>query len=125
MLFRLIKCGIFLSVYSCDIPGTITIKNVSEGDAIYRYEVVSSEDSTEVYTIEIPNDKGSDEAGIIYGFGQFWTDERIKEYVQKISFIEIISQQDSIRLTDKEQMFEYFRERRGGLFKNKVKIKIE
>ena len=115
---------LLLSLYSCDVPGIVTIKNASEGDVTYKYEVVSSADSTRVYTIEIPKE-GSEKANIMFGFGQFWTDERIKEYVQEINSIEIISPQDSIQITDKDQMFEFFKKRRGGLFKNKIKIKVK
>ena len=106
------------------MPGTITIKNISEGEAIYRYEVVIGNGSIDVVALEIPNEEKLNSATILFGFGQLWTNKRIREYVGTINFIEIVSPSDSIRLTDKNEMIKFFEDRRSGLFKNEVKVTI-
>lgn len=114
---------IFISILfvSCDIPGRITIKNKSNGKAVYRYEIIQEPDSLKIQTFEL---KSNSETNIMFGFGHFWTNERITQYLLPINEIEIISSSDTIVLTDKNEMFDFFKKRRRGLFKSTIKIKI-
>lgn len=116
---------LFISLYGCDLPGIITIENISQGDVVYRYEIINNGDSTKVHTIEIPKDQELNKVSIMFGFGTLWTDKKIREYIETINSIEVISPTDSIYLTNKEQIYEFYRTRRKGIFKNEIKIRID
>ena len=79
--------------------------------AIYRYEVIIEGDSAKVYSVEMLGDEESNEASLIFGFGHLWTNEKIRGYLETFNFIEIISQNHSIRFTDKEEMFRFFKKK--------------
>jgi hypothetical protein len=57
----------------CDIPGRLVIRNLSDAKAVYRYETTDGN----IRTIEVGNNPGQDETKIMFGLGQWWTDERI------------------------------------------------
>ena len=115
---------LLLSTGSCDIPGYIVIKNKSEGEAVYRYEVVDEHGSVQTRSIEFKDNRKQDEAHIMLGFGHLWTDERIREYLSTINRIEILSPTDTIVYTDKKAMFDLFRKSRRGVLKNVVRVVI-
>lgn len=107
---------------SCDIPGRIVIQNKSGGPAAYREFI--QQDSLRIFAIELNNERNHNEADIMFGFGHFWNDVAIQEYVQTINKIEIISSGDTLLLSGKKEMFDFFRKRRRGLFKQTIVIKI-
>ena len=59
------------------------------------------------------------------GLGYSWQDSTIREYLKLITKIEITTNKDTVQLTDQEEMFEFFRERRKGSFRQLIKIKIK
>jgi hypothetical protein len=125
MLTRITLLLLSIVLCNCDVPGFIVLKNRSNAKAIYRYEVIKEPDSVKTYTIEIGNGREQNETSMVFGFGYFWTDKRIKEYLSTINKIEIISSTKTVILVDKDEMFKFFKSRRKGLFKNIVKIKID
>ena len=110
-------------LYNCDIPGYIAITNDSEGIITYKYDIQEG-DSIKTYVIEVKNGIKQNEAIIMFGFGQLWTNERIREYLSRVRRIEITSSKGTILLTDKEEMFTYFKKSRRGLFNNFIKIRV-
>ena len=107
---------------SCDVPGIIRLENESGGNATfitYQKDMNSKIDTVEV---EI-SDRAKEE--IILGFGQRWTDDGIRRYLSEIEKIEVITEKETLVLSDKKKMYQYFRKRRKGLFKQILKIKIE
>jgi len=105
----------------CDIPGYLHVKNCTESDAYYL--MYSQADGiSDTTRLKIPPDQTK---GILFGFGQHWTNDRIEEYVSQIDKIEIVTVNDTIALTDKKDMIQYLQKRRKGLFKQTLKIRIE
>ncbi len=119
---RIVLCILLFSLLGCDTPGMIELKNKTESNAIYRYIEKSETGKEDTITIEIPSRKTKD---VLFGFGQVWTDKRIKEYLSHTSSIELITVRDTLTLTDKKQMYNYFKKRRRGLFKNEIKVIIK
>lgn len=113
---------IMLSLISCDVPGVLRVKNSSGGKAFFILHQKKSIEKTEQINLEI--DHGT-EKGVLFGFGQHWTDEHIKEYLSEIDSIEIITSFDTLLISNKNKMYQYFKKRRRGLFKQTMKIKIE
>lgn len=112
---------LFLSVLGCDIPGKLVIENKSGNDAVYRCEFLKKDSISE---FKIKGEKGNNKAGILFGFGHFWTDSTINKYVSSIYKIEILSTSDSIVLSNKEELYLFFKTRRKGVFKDEIKIII-
>ena len=109
----------------CDVPGVIKLENRSDTVAYYNYYEKNHNGQIDTINIEIASLKGSNEELLLFGFGQYWTDNRIKEYVDSIISIEMIASGDTIMLTNKNDMYNYFRERRKGLLKQTVRITLK
>jgi hypothetical protein len=116
--------AILLLFSACDIPGKIELVNKSTTTAYYR--VYSENDSGKLDTssIEISGIEGNNQVSILFGFGHRWTDESINAYVSPIEKIELISQTDTIILNSNTELFSYFRNKRRGVFKRKIKITL-
>ena|SRR5690606_24476483 len=110
---------------SCDIPGTIELKNRTEDRVYYQYYEKNLNGQIDTISIELFSETGQNNAILAFGNGQFWKDPRIEEYFDSIEKIELITSKDTLVLTDKKEMFNYFKDRRKGLFKQKVSIIIE
>jgi hypothetical protein len=124
---KLITILLILILFGCDIPGKITIKNISNYPAGYRFEVVEDEKLKEynIYNLSIDSRQKSNEITIMFGFGKHWTDKRIKEYSESLSFLEITTYKDTTNIINKDELFNFFKERRKGLFKQEIKIIIK
>jgi len=111
----------FFVLTSCDIPGKIIIVNTTSKEATYRC-LFSEKDS--VIELKIKPDKNHNKSGIFFGFGHRWTNNTIRQYVSTINKIEIFSSQDTLVFTDKEKIYNFFKTRRKGLFKDKIEVII-
>jgi hypothetical protein len=123
VLFRIVLIiAAFISNNGCDVPGVITMKNLSEKKVVFKYyyQENNSKDTLEFYLS--PKKEGNNEATILFGFGQFWTDERIKMYVDGIIRIEITTDNTMVMINSRDEMIEFFKKRRQGIFKNRIKI---
>ena len=102
----------------CATPALLVLKNKSDNNAVYR---IVTKDCLKVRDLTI-----SPKSKIHVWIGGFmdWKEENIERYTDKIQYIEIISQNDSIRLTGRNEMFKYIKSKRN--FSNQtVKIVIE
>lgn len=106
---------------SCDTPGKLLIENKSKDTAIFRCEF-SERDS--IYEVKLGPAKNENKVIIFFGFGNLWTDERIKEYVSSIKKIEIFSVSDSIILSEYGEKYNFFKNRRKGVLKDEIRIVI-
>lgn len=106
----------------CDVPGYLSIQNCTEDDAYYLTYYKSPEGIIDTVILEI---KPNETIGKLFGFGQHWTELGINDYLSQINKIEVITNTDTVSMTDKQEMYEYFRKRRRGLFNQIMKIKIE
>lgn len=106
----------------CDISGNLELINHTTSNAYYLTYSEAVDGIKDTMIIDIPS---NDSKGILFGFGQHWTDEGIRDYLSQIEKIEIITSEDTITLADNKELFQYFRKRRKGLFKQRLKIKIE
>lgn len=114
---------VLLFLVSCDIPGRIEIINKTGASVLYRYEETTS--TGEKRVIDIMFNGKKNDATILFGFGQFWTDARIEEYAQGIETIKIITASDTSTMKDQEEIFKFLRNRRSGIFKQVIKIVIK
>jgi hypothetical protein len=106
----------------CDIPGILILENNS-GSMVY-YTIYFTEPIEEVNKLEVEiNDKSKEE--LIFGFGNRWTEKRLKYFFSQIDSIEIITKKDTIIMQDKMEMYHYYKKRRKGIDNYIVKIKIE
>ncbi len=120
MKFRLSIIGLIL-LSSCDVPGVILIKNLTGGEVIYQYKLKTEH---EIRTISIPGSGRSRQAGIIFNYGEFWTDQRIKQYASDLNFIHIITSDDTLKIEASQQMEKFFLKNRGGVLKSQITIKV-
>ncbi len=110
------------SLVSCDVPGTLRVKNNSGGKAFFILHQKKSIEKPNQVSLALEN---GTEKGVLFGFGQHWTDEHITAYLSKIDSIEIITQNHRLLILDKNEMHQYFRKRRRGLFKQTLRINIK
>jgi hypothetical protein len=109
----------FILFTSCDIPGTIYIKNKSGADASF---LIQKKDPGENLSISrLPN---GDEALFNFGFGQWWTNGTIRNFSDDTEKLEIITQRDTLVISDKSELITFLKKRRSGIFKNAMKIVI-
>jgi hypothetical protein len=112
--------ALFICFSSCDIPGTILLINKTNNDAYFNIIVKNNTEETDSIKIS-----SSSSCVLLFGFGNFWTDSRIKEYIEPIHKMEIITKNDTTILTDKKIMFDFFEKRRRGVFKQTIKITLK
>lgn len=113
-----------LPLTSCDVPGSLSIRNKTSGEIAFKY-YLNKQDSIIVNKIMLPNKSGENEYHILFGLGQFWTDERIKEYISDIQKVEIITPKDTTIIVNKSELYEYLKKHRKGFFKDKMIIDIK
>lgn len=116
---RLFLLSTILIINSCDIPGLLQVSNHTNNNIIFWVHYNNNEPKRLNISVE------EETKYLIFGFGQFWTDDRIEEYVQQVSKIEIISKSDTLVLEDKIKLFQFLKKRRKGVFKSRIKIKVE
>ena len=109
-----------ISLISCDIQGSLYVKNKSQADASFAIVKTEPENNLLIQKLE-----SGDYAGFIFGFGNFWNDERIAEFISDIERLEIKTSRDTLTLSEKSELNSFFRKRRGGLFNSQVKIIIK
>lgn len=119
---QIIFFGTLVLLEGCDMPGYLDVKNSTDSNAYYLTYSESADGVKDTVILDIPS---NDTKGVVFGFGQHWTDEGIQDYLSQIEKIEIITIEDTITMTDNKELFKYFRKRRKGLFKQTLKIKIE
>jgi hypothetical protein len=119
---KIIFISILFSLVGCDVPGIIRLENASGGNAIYITHQQGLNSVIDTVKIEIADQSKKE---IILGFGQRWTDDGIRKYLSEINQIEIVTEDETMALSDKQKIYQYFRKRRKGLFKQILKIKIE
>lgn len=106
----------------CDIPGYLDVKNRTENNASYLTYTESPDGRRDTAILEVPSNETK---GILFGFGQHWTDEGIREYLSQIEKIKIITNNDTITMLENEVMFQFFKSRRRGLLNQRIKIKLK
>lgn len=115
----IIICALLASFTSCDVPGRLEIVNRTDQTAYYNYLMVNDSGVVDTFNIEV---QGMDEAGILYGFGWQWSDERIRDYSERIEKIELLSVNDTTVIESQAALEEFFTDNREGLFKKNVRV---
>ncbi len=108
----------------CDIPGHLLISNKTQEVVTYKEYASIPEGSASNFTVILPPIRGKRKLDVLFGFGDFWTDKRIREYLSSVAKIEILSAKDTLVLAEKESMISYFQERRRGVFKQYINITV-
>lgn len=112
---------VILLTIGCDVPGIIEVDNSSGGEVIY---LMLKEQDNNIDTIKliVPD---SEKRKLILGFGTEWTDDGIKEFISDVKKFQIISPRDTLVMTQKDDIYNYFKSRQKGSSKKKLEIKIE
>jgi hypothetical protein len=116
---------------SCDPAKLIILKNKSGKPANFKWTIES--DSVSGYsnhpalktgTFDLGTKKDEREKTMYFGFG-YWPTEEIVRFVDKnIKSIEIEGANTKVKMTDKEEIKKFLTDRRHGLLKNFITIKI-
>ncbi len=110
---------------SCDIAGRLDIVNRTEETVFYKYYTHNGNGDKDTVSIEVSGAEDENIATILMGFGHTWSKPQIKEYTDWIERIEMVTEEDTTVLTDKNEMFDFFVKRRKGPFHKIVKIVFE
>lgn len=138
---------LLVCITGCDIPGRLVVNNktASEARFVIYYSLPNNFQDTDTILprnhhlflscptcpyenidtilLDIPANQSKD---IFYGFGMFWTNDQVKEYVSYIRRIKIISVRDTTVIKDQGEMYKFLLERRKKrLFKPIIMVKIE
>lgn len=127
----LFLAGLFVS---CDVAREITLKNKTNKPAVFRMKSHNQDypkpmlyykggfyrDTVNNGFAEFRVEKKVD---IHFGWGT-WMRNDLRNFVSGYEYIEIVSENDSIRITDKDQIYKFFRKGRYGLLQNYMRIKI-
>ena len=122
MRLTIIILSVAVLLGGCDVPGYIEVKNCTDTEALYLTYSETPDGMKDTIMLEVP---ANETKGMLFGFGQHWTDVGIREYLSQINNIEIMTSQDTISINDRREMYQYFRKRRKGSLKPRLKIKIE
>lgn len=123
--FNKLLCYFLITLFlGCDIPGKILIKNETQDDVIYRYYTKETDENAAIDTVSI-HVPASSEKYIMLGFGNLWTESKLKSYVQKIKKIELITANDTMILKGEAEIYNYFKKRIKGMHKDEVQIIIK
>lgn len=108
-------CALLLFA-ACDIPGQLIIKNRSGSEASLRFY---PRDSTITpFTLELSASGDGSKRILHYGFGQWFVGQQLEEHVQRFRRVDIITQRDSMSLTDTAQFRTWYVEGRRGMAKS-------
>ena len=116
---------------SCDLAKLIVQKNKS-GKTVrltWTFEIDSLSNNTNIRklrtsTYTLGTKKGEREVTIIFGFGN-WPTKEIERFAENdVKLIEITGVKTKLKLTDKEEIKKFLLERRHGLLKNFITIKV-
>ncbi len=106
---------IFL-LMACDTPGKIILINKTGAVAHYKLITTNQKDNVE---IEISGGKNN-EIIQLFGFEQTWSNDTLKEYVDNIQELVLITNKDTVTLSQQAEIFEFYKNRRKGLKKIKI-----
>ncbi|HEY0055060.1 MAG TPA: hypothetical protein VGB63_06880 [Pedobacter sp.] len=107
---------------SCDISAKLQIANRSKSTVQYRSTTELERDSNKVINIEISAFK---KANLLFGFGQFWTDQRIEKYAQSSKRIDFITVKDTFTVSGQHEIGKFLKDKRKGIFNQTLKIVIK
>ena len=118
-----IRVIILVIVLSCMIgcSGSLSIVNKTESPAFFKKHIIYSNGDSSTTTYELPSNGGI----TIIVQRNNWTRSNIRRYVHEISVLEIISINDTITISDQENIVDYLCNRRKGLFNQEIVIKVE
>jgi hypothetical protein len=116
----------FILIAGCDLQTYLTINNSTGGRVVYNYEIRELNEKIKEVKINVPYDQGkNNEVNIITGFGKRWTNQRIKEYADKLNYIKIGTEIDTVFFFEKDSIIKLLKDNRTGLLKNEIKIKVK
>lgn len=108
--------GVLLSTLSllvaCDIPGRLVIKNKSGAEARVRFYPHKPEAFP--FTLDLLAAGQGSTREVIYGFGQWFVGRQLEEHIVRFRQVDIITQRDSISITDTAQFRTWYTEGRRG-----------
>ena len=107
---------------SCDYPGLLELVNKTTDTiyiTIYRHEINNTIDT---FKVVLPSK--DQEAALWFGYGHSWNNKNINDFITNIEKIEFVSEKDSLIISDKNEMLNYLKSRRRGIYKNIIRIEL-
>lgn len=127
----LLVTGTVYLLTSCDAPKQIILKNKTDKPAYFRWTIRTDSTDTnavrqfKTVTFYLGTSKIDKEKTIAFGFGN-WPTREIERFVNEdIQSLEIESINERRMITDKKETKDYLLERRHGILKNFITIKIK
>lgn len=116
---------------SCDPAKLIILKNKSDKPAYFKWTIEvdsvsgnSNHPALKTGTFDLGTKKDERKEVMHFGFGS-WPPGEIERFVNKnIKSIEIEGANTKVKMTDKVEITKFLTDRRHGLFKNFITIKI-
>lgn len=108
---------------SCDYPGLLELVNKTTDTihiTLYRHEINNTIDTLKVV---LPN-KGQ-ETAFWFGYGHSWNNKNIDDFITNIEKIELVTEKDTLIISDKDKMLNYLKSRRKGIYKNIIRIELD
>ncbi|MFM7854601.1 MAG: hypothetical protein ACKO96_22415 [Flammeovirgaceae bacterium] len=116
---------------SCDPAKLIILKNKSDKPAYFKWTIevdsvsgYSNHPALKTEIFDLGTKKEEREKVMYFGFGS-WPTGEIERFVNKnVKSIEIEGANTKVKMTDKREIIKFLTDRRHGLFKNFITIKI-
>lgn len=122
MRFWILLCLISLLVISCDINGQINIRNKTDQTLKFRHYIVINNIPKDTLKLDI-NAKSA--RLIPFGLGNFWTNERLSEFVKNTSKIELIQGLNTLRIYKQVEILKFYEDKIKGFKNYKLEIVVD
>jgi|SRR5687768_10127170 len=117
---------------ACDPTKFIIVKNKTNKPAYFRWTIrtdsvtqdLSSGWGYKNVTFDLGTSKSDRKKMIVFGFGG-WPTREVERFVQDIQSVEIETADRKIQMTDRNEIKNFLLERRHGILKNFITIKIK
>lgn len=99
------------------------IEFVNETDSVAYFHIYRNDGNTnDTLRVELLNDDKSHRLWM--GYGHSWNKENITNFISNINKLELISDNDTVTFTDKNEMYDYLKKQRKGIFRNIIRIEF-
>lgn len=115
-------CLLFFLWSSCDMPGSLEVRNSTSKKAQYIIYYKAQNGIKDTMVTEIPV---KESRVVMFGFGIRWNNKSIAYYVSNMDKLEIILENDTTILSSNDELIDYFKTGKKGFLKKHMKIEIE
>ena len=121
------RCAFLLAAFAlagCDIPGRLVFKNRTGAPAHVRLLIQASERTNEIVLVLGP--EGEQRTRYVsFGFGEWFKDSGLDRHVERLERIDLVTERDSVSISDKAEIRAHLIAGRRGLAKAVCVWKVE